>query len=418
MDRAEHRFKHGLNGPSPKRNHPAGRGPRTNRAIISARVYSSSRFRAVWHAVRAPLAIAGVWTLLSLLAFLQSAVSFTQRGQRAPAPLWKMASLYLADWYTCAIFTPLFFWLARRFPIDRRRWRNVFVVYLPVSIVCVVLKYTVFVPIRQAMTGQPGSLRLALTYNAVFELMIFWAVIGIVHAIVFYRRYVDREQLAATLRAQLTEAQLEVLREQLRPHFLFNALNSVSTLLHRDPQAADDMIVELSDLLRASLEHRGAHEHALADEIALVEKYLSIMRHRFEDRLVAEVRVDERVRDALVPQFLLQPLVENALEHGIARRAGAGRVVVSAERNANELWLAVTDDGPTSPEVPFEEGVGLSNTRKRLEELYGAQQRLMVGPSGRGTVGTRVTVVLPLRRASTRLPDEAKPPLAAAESGL
>jgi two-component system, LytTR family, sensor kinase len=384
-------------------------------------VTASSRLRSIWNVVRTPLAIAGVWTLLTLLAFMQGAVSTSLRGQGPP--LGRMALVYFADWYTCAIFTPVFFWLARRVPIDRRRWRNVFLVYLPVSVVCVVLKYSAFVPIRHAIAGGPESLRLALTYNAVFELMIMWAVIGVVHAVVFYRRYVDREQLAATLRAQLTEAQLEVLREQLRPHFLFNALNSVSTLLHRDPQAADDMIVELSDLLRASLEHRGAHEHALSDEISLVKKYLSIMRHRFEDRLVAEVRVDDSVRDALVPQFLLQPLVENALEHGIARRAGAGCVVVAAAARGegereNELWLSVTDDGPSSPTgLRFEEGVGLSNTRRRLEELYGDRQRLSVGAAERG-VGTRVTVVLPLRTQRAAAPDDEHARRTTAEIGV
>ena len=353
-----------------------------------------------------PLAIAGVWTLLSLLAILQGAVSMSQRGQ--PIAVGRMVSLYLADWYTCAIFTPLFFWLARRFPMDRQHWRNAVLVYLPVSIACVVLKYTIFVPIRHAITGRPESLWLALTFNALFELMIFWAMIGIVHAVEFYRRYVDREQLAATLRAQLTEAQLEALREQLRPHFLFNALNSVLALLHRDPQAADDMIVELSDLLRASLEHHGAHEHSLSDEIALVEKYLSIMRHRFEDRLVAEVRVDATARDALVPQFLLQPLVENALEHGIARRAGSGRVTVAVERKEHEVWLSVIDDGPSPPDAhAFEDGVGLGNTRKRLAELYGERQRLVVSPVGGGETGTRVTVVLPMRVAIVAPPDGA-----------
>ena len=357
----------------------------------------ASRLRGVWIRARTPLAVAGVWTLLTLLAFLQGVVSFKERGQ--PVDPVRMCLVYFADWYTCAIFTPVFFWLARRYPIDRRRWRNVFLVYLPVSAVCVVLKYAMFVPLRHAILGGgPNSLRVALMYSAVFELMIFWAVIGAVHAVEFYRRYVDREQLAATLRAQLTEAQLDALREQLRPHFLFNALNSVSTLLHRDPQAADDMIVELSDLLRASLAHRGAHEHPLADEIALIEKYLGIMRHRFEDRLVTDVRVEDGVGDALVPPFLLQPLVENALEHGIARRAGSGRVSVAAERHANELWLSVVDDGPASPdESAYEEGVGLSNTRRRLEELYGARQRLSVRPAGTGQHGTRVTVVLPLR---------------------
>jgi sensor histidine kinase YesM len=242
--------------------------------------------------------------------------------------------------------------------------------------------------------------------------MIFWAVIGIVHAYVVTRRLRERERLAAELRVRLSEARLEALQGQLRPHFLFNTLNGISTLIHADPEAADRTVVQLGELLRASLERSGSHEIPLAEELALLERYLAIMQTRFHDRLRVELSIDPDARDALVPHFILQPLVENALEHGIARRAGAGRIRVTARTeprggSGGLLCLAVADDGPGAhrdeahgtPAV--DEGVGLANTRLRLQQLYGYRHRLALaqGPLG----GMEVTIELPLRTAPSRL---------------
>ena len=353
-----------------------------------------------------PLALAlfAIWTALALLSVLQTALFIAHRGD--PIAWGQLTASRLLDWYSCALFTPAFFWLARRHPIDRAHWTRALPVQLAASIAAVILKYALLVGILRTLLRQKNaSLIGALSSNFFIELMIFWAVIGLVHAIVFYRRWQEREQLATELRARLSEAQLEVLKGQLRPHFLFNTLNSVSTLVHSDPDAADRMVVQLGDLLRASLEHSGTHEIPLAQELELLDRYLGIMRVRFRDRLRVELEIAPEVRSALVPHFILQPLVENALEHGIARRAGAGLLVIAARAEGGSLHLTVSDDGPgmdasvrpATGSVP-DERVGLGNTRLRLRQLYGDAQRLTIGRMA--SEGTLVSMTLPLRHAS------------------
>lgn len=312
----------------------------------------------------------------------------------------------MLDWYTCAIFTPLFFWLAARFPVDRRHWRTNIFVQFAASSLAVVLKYAFLYRVWQWMRGDATmTFARVLTANFIIESMIFWAVIAIIHGILFYRRWQEREQLAAELRTRLSEAQLEVLKAQLRPHFLFNTLNSISTLVHSDPASADQMVVQLADLLRASLETSGKHEIPLAEELSLLERYVGIMRVRHEDRLSVAIRATPRARAALVPHFILQPLVENAIEHGIARRAGDGRIVIEATDIGDTLQLRVGDDGTgfhqcadngSSPE----EGVGLGNTRLRLHQLYGDAQSFTIECVKTG--GTLVTVTIPLRQSAPR----------------
>jgi LytS/YehU family sensor histidine kinase len=307
----------------------------------------------------------------------------------------------MLDWYTCGAFTPLFLWMAERFPVDRRHWRTNILVQLAGSSVAVVVKYAVLVEIWHVISlDRRTTLSRALASNFIIESMIFWAVIGIAHGIVFYRRWQEREWLAAELRGRLSEAQLEVLRGQLRPHFLFNTLNSISTLIHSDPASADRMVVQLADLLRVSLETSGTHEIPLAEELGLLERYIDIMRARHADRLTVSIRVAPRVRSAVVPHFILQPLVENAIEHGVARRSGAGCIVIEADDVGDTLQLRVGDDGCGIPyrangSFPPDEGVGLGNTRLRLHQLYGDAQSLAIRAREDG--GTLVTITIPLR---------------------
>lgn len=310
----------------------------------------------------------------------------------------------MIDWYTCGVFTPFFFWMAERFPVDRRRWRTNIFVQLAGSSMAVVLKYAFLVQLSHVLNfDRRMTLTRALASNFIIESMIFWAVIAIVHGVLYYRRWQEREQLAAELRGRLSEAQLEVLRGQLRPHFLFNTLNSISTLIHTDPTSADRMVVQLADLLRASLETSGTHEIPLAEELALLERYLDIMRVRHADRLSVSIRVSARARHALVPHFILQPLVENAIEHGIARRAGAGRIVIDASDADDRLELRVGDDGcgidpPMFGSPVLEEGVGLGNTRMRLRQLYGPAHSFVINCGDNG--GTTVAISIPLRGVS------------------
>lgn len=344
--------------------------------------------------------ILAVWTALGFLSVSQSVIYSAYSGQ--PIHLGALIVARLADWYTCALFTPAFFWLADHWPIDREHWKIGLPVHLAAAMLFVVLKYTLFLQVRlwlRPTGGGPTSLRDFLAAYAINEFLVFLAVIGVVHAVQFYRRFRAREIQAERLRAQLAEARLEALSSQLRPHFLFNTLQGISTLMYRDAPAADAMLGRLSDLLRRSLNQPHRHEVPLAEELATLEDYLGIMRIRFQDRLAVETAVAPDAASALVPRFVLQPLVENALEHGIARRAGAGRIEVRAEREGDSLALSVTDDGAglgAAPGFPAE-GIGLGNTRLRLEELYGDAHALTLEPLAPG--GLRVRVAIPWREA-------------------
>jgi two-component system LytT family sensor kinase len=348
------------------------------------------------------LLVFAVWTFLAAFSSSQTVVYLSQRGQPI---VWRdMLTGRFADWYTCALFTPLFFWMGRRYPIDKKSWRVMLPLTLVVTSVCVVIKYSVLVPIEHALgLNLGGSISSELARNFANESMAFWAVIGIVHAFEFNRRYRERELAAADLRARLSEAQLEALRSQIHPHFLFNTLHAISTLMHRDVEAADTMLTRLSDLLRLTMQHRDQNEISLRDELALVDQYIEIMRVRFGDRLTVRHVIRPDTLDALVPQFILQPLLENAFDHGIANTAGPGTIEISALMVDGKLELSISDNGfnrNRSSQRVKKNGMGLANTRRRLEQLYGSAQSISLEKLPER--GTRVVVAIPLH-TSTRL---------------
>src|ERR1043166_2297450 len=345
----------------------ASTGARGSSAFVRAR--PGSRWKLAWMGF-------GVWRGLVALSLAPAAVGLAQRG--LPIQWTSLVAGRSIDWYTCALFTPVFFWLVRRYPLDTTRRRTAVPIYVAVTSACVVLKYAimyvVMLPLERLVEGSGRmTLTTLLAQNFLLEFLIFCGVIALIHAFALQRRLSQREQLALELRAQLSEAELEVLKGQLQPHFLFNTLNGVASLIHTDPAAADFVVVQLADLLRSSLDHRGARVIPLGEELALLDKYLAIMEARFHGRLSVHREIDAATREALVPQFLLQPLVENALEHGIGRRAGAGQITIRARAgDGARLRLEVSDDGAgLSREVDANEGVGLGNTRQRLERLYG-----------------------------------------------
>jgi LytS/YehU family sensor histidine kinase len=288
--------------------------------------------------------------------------------------------------------------MSRHWPLDRGRWARHLPLWLAATGAFVVLKYAMLaplVPLLDPRRPAPGFGRL-LAGNFISETMIFWCLAGVVHAVEFYRRSREHELRAARLQAQLGEAQLEALGAQLHPHFLFNALQGVSTLIHRDARAADEMLTRLGELLRLTLQRGGRHEVPLAEELVLLGHYLAVMEVRFQDRLAVTLDVPAALGEALVPHFVLQPLVENALQHGLARRGGQGRVLIAGARTGDELELAVVDDGPglgDGARAFPREGVGLSNTRRRLAQLYGARGTLAIEPAPGG--GLRVTLRVP-----------------------
>lgn len=338
------------------------------------------------------LGIFGVWTVLALMSASQTALTLASRGQ---AIMWMpLVGLRLADWYTCAIFTPPLLWLARRYPLEGGVWKRHLPIHAVASIVAVLIKYAIYVPIVRAVTHAKMSMGQVLAANALTEAMFVWATIGAIHAIEFYRRYRERESLAHRLSAELSKAQLDALRAQLHPHFLFNTLNAIATLIHTDPDAADDMIARLSGLLRASLQYSGDAACTLADELVLARTYADIMCRRFAERVAVEWSTPDELSSARVPAFLLQPLLENAFEHGTRLETNATtNVRVSAERVGQNLKVSVSDDGRGLSSDDSDGGIGLDNTRNRLAALYGAAASLIIGPGKTG--GTIVTATIP-----------------------
>jgi signal transduction histidine kinase len=301
-------------------------------------------------------------------------------------------------WYACVLSAPLLVWLSRRLPLDRDRWRSSLAVHLLV-IVSLVLA-TAAVQYRLTYGGSPYAPPLAefLKVTLLTGSLPFLTVAAAAHALEARTRAHDRELDAARARGQLAEARLEALTAQLQPHFLFNTLQGISTLITRDPAAADRMLATLSDLLREVLRRGEAREVEVAEEVRVLGPYLDIARWRFGARLSVTVDVDDDARDALVPFFILQPLVENALHHGVGARAGAGTIAIRARRDGPWLRLTVTDDGPgvdASPRLGGGRGVGLANTRARLREMYGDRHEMELARAE--PAGSRVTVAVPYR---------------------
>jgi signal transduction histidine kinase len=332
---------------------------------------------------------------------MQTALAFSMRGQPIEWP--RLLAWRAIDWYSCALFIPPFLWLVRRAPLERSTWLRRLPMYLGVTMLAAIAKYALLFSLQGVFMGaaRSQSFGVVLAGNAISEMMIFWAVVGVLHAVEFYRRYREREALTLELRAQLGQSQLDVLRAQLHPHFLFNVLNAATVLVHRDPDAADAMLTRLGELLRHALRSDPRHETPLREELELLDRYLDIMRTRFGDRLTIRRSIPTAVESALVPTFVLQPLVENALEHGVDRLDGSGTVEIDAARDGDSLVLAVRDNGAGErADAHAGLGIGLTNTRARLAALYGDAAALALRPRPNG--GTEVVLRLPYRPGATQ----------------
>jgi hypothetical protein len=346
----------------------------------AARPRARRRWRLWW-------SVAVIWWTLEGFT---TAANFFGMAQAASTGLtWPRAlQLAMASAWLWVPFTVLALWIADRCPLDRDRWRR----YLPVHAgaaagVCVTRALAVVAlnPLVSWYAVVP-PFRAVLLTSVANNLFPYLLLVGVGHALVYARRYRERDE-------QLARAELRALQAQLQPHFLFNTLNTVNALVRTDPDAAERMIARLGVLLRHALDRVGVPEVPLGEELRVARAYLEVEQVRFEDRLRVEWHVAPETHRARVPHLLLQPLVENAIRHGIAPRASAGTIRIVAERRDGSLHLAVHDDGLglRTPRPP--EGVGLANTRTRLRQLYGARQRLDVrdGPDG----GVRVDIVLP-----------------------
>jgi sensor histidine kinase YesM len=287
-----------------------------------------------------------------------------------------------------ALLAPAVVCYATRGPLDRRRWRERLAAHVPGMLAFVLLHEVAAALVIAPWVAIPfGPLHLAkqLSYRSALDAAVYWAIVGGVQAVRASREARERQQATARLEAGLAEARLAALRAQLDPHFLFNTLNAVSALaLRGEREGVVEALSTLSDLLRSTLGGAPTQEVALGDELALLDRYLQIQRLRFSDRLTVERDVAPETLDAAVPAMLLQPLVENAIQHGVAVRPGPTRIVVRARLDGDALHLAVLDTGPGFPDGSASgangngarEGIGLANSRARLAQLYGDRQRL------------------------------------------
>ena len=319
--------------------------------------------------------------------------------------------------YTMAVLGLGVLWLARRFPFDRSQgWRWVGLHLCGALLYCGLfsLSYAALVNGQMSVKGKPfvfgETLKKLLAFYTLGNIAFYWLLLLAHHGWHYYQRYRERERRAAELEGQLSRAQLQALRMQLNPHFLFNTLNTIAALIHDQPEVADRVVIRLSELLRASLDHPNTHEVPLAQELDFLRRYLEIEQARFGDRLAVEFQVPPELGEALVPALLLQPLVENAIRHGVEEREAAGRILLSAAHPVGQLELVVADNGPGLPPgaATFaREGIGLSNTRARLRHLYGECQGLELSTSPAG--GLRVRIRLPFRTGQDPVPQPGDP---------
>jgi two-component system LytT family sensor kinase len=347
--------------------------------------------------------IFGVATAFGVFSALQ-AFNYVSLFTDRKTPFYILLGLNVTYWYAWAVLVPGILWMARRYRFGRQNWKRAAAMHALGVLGFTLTHAVITISARVLIMKVPGgrdldwwmSFRELFFLNFDWEMMTYWAIIGLSHALDFHRESQDRELTAAQLQTRLAEAQLQALQRQLHPHFLFNTLHTISALMHRDTEAADAMLARLSDLLRLTLDRVGTQQVALKDELDFLQKYLDIERTRFADRLQVATDIQPDTLDASVPNLVLQPLVENALRHGIAPKVGGGRIEIQTRREGDNLRLVVRDNGAgLSPGAlnAFATGVGLSNTRSRLEHLYAGRHRFEFNTPPGG--GLTVTIVIP-----------------------
>jgi len=355
------------------------------------------------------LLVSAAWLGPAILAAFQAFVQ-GRLGTREPAT-WQSIIWEGGDWLLYAFLTPAVFWVARRFPLTRKHLARNVLVHLAAAIALCAAWAGGGILLWRAIFPEPstpwggGALGWFVT-SLPFGVAVYFAVVGVQHAAFYFLEARERQSQAIQLSAQLSDARLSALRMQMQPHFLYNSLNAITVILRdRDTITATRMLEQLGEMLRRVMRRDGPQEVTLAEEIDFLRQLLAIEEVRFSDRLRPEFDVDRSLLNAAVPEFVLQPLVENALRHGLARRVDATLLRISARRDGNVLVLTVTDDGPGPTSGPDDaderaEGVGLSNTRERLAVLYGDAASLTLTPLPGG--GAAATVRLPYHELENR----------------
>ena len=347
------------------------------------------------------------WKSASLVVALSVLLGFVEAAQiylgaaaiGAPSGWWRAVMSVMPSWIIFAALVPGIMYLAQRFSLERQFWMPNLLVHTAASVGFSALHLLGTAAVYHTPQGIDAVLRAFTSLVRVYfvlDVLTYFAVVGACHALHYYRALRARELATAQLEASLSEARLQALRSQLDPHFLFNTLNAVSALAAQGKRdEVVDVVNRLSDLLRLALDEHRSQEISLERELQFLNLYLDIQRIRFGDRLAVQSDIAPETRHALVPTMLLQPLVENAVVHGIAGRAGPGRIGIRASRENGRLLLAVDDSGPGFPAGSPPTGIGLSNTRARLEQLYGRDHTFDVGPAPDG--GALVSIGIPFR---------------------
>jgi sensor histidine kinase YesM len=357
----------------------------------------------------------GFWTALAVLSAGESAMVYEQLGE--PIPWVKAFFKSISFAYLWALFSFFIMYLGRVYRLERQNLRQSLPVHIAASLILPAIHLAIFVLIDQVAISKDishesiflfqagenyGILDKYFVYlkiNFASGVILYWMILGFINALDFYRKYKAQQVKTSQLESRLARSQLQSLKMQLHPHFLFNTLNAISTLIHKDPEAADRMLSRLSDLLRITLDQGRSQEVDLKEELEFLSRYLEMEQIRFGDRLSINFAIDPEILDAQVPNLLLQPLVENAIRHGISPHAGPGEIEIRGERQNGMIEIQVRDNGSglsVYQQAHLQEGIGLSNTRERLHQLYGSSHAFDLRNSETG--GLIARIALPFKK--------------------
>jgi two-component system LytT family sensor kinase len=354
------------------------------------------------------------WTVLGLYMFSQGMVQ--KAFSHDPTPWSHHLTSWMVGVYLWFLLTPIVLRLGQRFPFERKYWIRRAAIHLVLSVVVAILDLGIESAILRElgvfptiMTSYVATLVFLLIIGFHQSILTYWMLLGVQYALGWYRSYQERKQEAlrlelhsSQLESQLTQAHLSALKMQIQPHFLFNTLNAIMVLVRQQKgREAEEMLSRLSDLLRCVLDDVDAQEVPLRRELEYVQLYLSIEEVRFQDRLRIEIAVAPEILDASVPHMILQPIIENAIRHGIGRSSSAGKIRISAYRVNEMLEMKVEDDGPGLAQegASGTHGIGLANTRARISQLYGNDARLSV--ENGESHGVAATLVFPCHILAT-----------------
>jgi LytS/YehU family sensor histidine kinase len=336
------------------------------------------------------------WLLVGLVFGSQLHLFATRTGGKMS---WRDAMLWeVPRWCVWAFLAPIVIRIVRRYPLQRKGARRILLHTLfaaAISLIHLIIFVLLFHFFRLSL-GNQGSL--LGTFQFAFALD-FHVGIAVYWLIALLTERSESQQRVARLQAELSEAQLKALKMQLHPHFLFNTLNSISSFLRTDVEVADEMIGRLGDFLRLTLQNPGTEEIELHKELDFLKRYLEIEQLRFQDRLSAQFEIDPETVEALLPNLILQPVVENAVRHGVSKRTGTGSIRITTKRHNGELQIFIYDNGPGLPRE-ISEGIGIGATRDRLRRMYGTEARLDLANQPEG--GAVATVVLPFRTSEKK----------------